>query len=245
MADGDRASLLSVDLSPEDHQWLAELAQDHGVTVQALIGQAVQHFRYWQEEGEETLNEALDIFQAERSGHENERRQRLYFQQELQSQSRRLHDMLRDERHRRWEQESQLRDERDRRIECEKQLREERKLRLQAQRLHDMLRDERHRRWEQESQLRDERDRRIECENQLQDERNRRAESERRLRGDRDDAGRQAMAAAADHDAPYDPTVAKLLALAIYSESGSEATAAFAKARALHRRKRDSVSDHR
>jgi hypothetical protein len=78
-----------------------------------LAEQAVQHFRYWLEEGAEALEEALEIFEAERSNADDERRQRQDSQREYQSQSRRLHDMLRDERHRRWEQESQLRDERN------------------------------------------------------------------------------------------------------------------------------------
>jgi hypothetical protein len=144
-----------------------------------LAEQAVQHFRYWQEEGAEALEEALEIFEAERSNADDERRQRQDSQREYQSQSRRRHDMLRDERHRRWEQESQLRDERNRRIEYEKQ-----------------------------------------------------------LRGDHGDYEQQARAEAAYRSAPYDPTVAKLLGLAIYSESDSEAMAAFAKARSLHHQER-------
>lgn len=185
MADRYRASPLSVRLSQEDYGWLAESAQHRDVSVNELVEHAVQHFRYRQGEG--ALKEALKIFETERSDLEDERQEQ-YFQRKYQLQSRRLHDMLRDERHRRWEQESQLKDERNRRIECE---------------------------------------------NQLRDERNRRAECEKQLRGERDDYGRQARAAV-NRDAPYDPTVAKLLALAIYSESDSEATAAFAKARSLH-----------
>ena len=238
MADRYRASAPSVQLSQEDHGWLAKLAHDEDVSIRALVKRAVRHLRYWQEEGQEALEEALGIFEAERTGREDERRRRLHFQREYQLQSRRLHDMLRDERHRRWEQETQLRDERTRRMECENQLREERKVRVQSRRLHDVLRDERHRRWEQETQLRDERKLRIECENQLRDERNRRAECEKQLRGKRDAYGRLAGAGASYGDAPYDPMVAKLVALAIYSESDGEATAAFAKARSLHHQKR-------
>lgn len=193
MADRYRASAPSVQLSQEDHGWLAKLAHDEDVSIRALVKRAVRHLRYWQEEGQEALEEALGIFEAERTGREDERRRRLHFQREYQLQSRRLHDMLRDERHRRWEQETQLRDER--------------KLR-------------------------------IECENQLRDERNRRAECEKQLRGKRDAYGRPAGAAASYGDAPYDPMVAKLVALAIYSESDGEATAAFAKARSLHHQKR-------
>ena len=116
---------------------------------------------------------------------------------------------------------------------------------MQSRRLHDLLRDERHRRWEQQSQLQDERDRRIECENQLEDERNRRAEAERQLRSERNDHGGQARATAPYTDARYGVTAAKLLALAISSASDSEATAAFAKARVLHRQQRRSTSDNR
>jgi hypothetical protein len=83
-----------------------------------------------------------------------------------------------------------------------------------------MLRDERNRRWEQERQLRDERNRRIEC--------------EEHLRGGPGDNEGRARSAAAFRDAGYAPTVAKLLALAISSESDSEALAAFTKARSLH-----------
>jgi predicted transcriptional regulator len=186
MADEYRASPLSVRLSQEDREWLAKRADDEDVSVHALIRRAVEHFRYWQEEGEEALKEALEIFEAERSGHDDERRRRLYFQREYDVQSRRLHDMLRDERHRRWEQEKQLRDERDLR-----------------------------------------------------------AERESRLRDERDYYERQAKAAEAYRNALYGPTIAKLLTLAIRSESDGEATAAFAKARALHRARRYSRSDTR
>lgn len=175
MADSYRASPLSVRLSQEDREWLAKCAQHEDVNVHELVEQAVQHFRYWQEEGEEALERALEIFEDERK---------------LRAQSRRLHDMLRDERHRRWEQESQLRDEHKLRVEYEKQLRDEHMLRI---------------------------------------------EYERQLR---DGHKRQARAAGSYRNARYDPTVAKLLALAIDSESDSEAMAAFAKARSLHHQER-------
>jgi hypothetical protein len=244
MADRYRASPLSVHLSQKDRAWLVKRARDEDVSVPALIKLAVQHFRYWQEGGEEALSEALEIFEAERRGQEDERRRRLYFQREYGVQSRRLHDMLRDERHLRWEQEKQLRDERNLRFEYENQLRDERNLRRQSPRLHDVLRDERHRRWAQEeqqrderklraeyeNQLRDERKLHAERENQLRDERKLHAERENQLRDERDHYERQAKAAE-----PYGPTVAKLLALAIRSGSDAEAMAAFAKARALHR----------
>ncbi len=140
MADRHRASPLSVQLSQEDHEWLVKRAQDEDVSVHALIKLAVQHFRYWQKGGEEALKEALEIFEAERRGLEDERRRRLYFQREYGMQSRRLHDMLRDERHLRWEQEKQLRDERKLRAEYENQLRDERNLRAKREK---QVRDER------------------------------------------------------------------------------------------------------
>lgn len=123
MADKDRASSLRVRLGYEDHEWLAKLAQDEAVSMHALVKRAVRHFRYWQEQGEEAFKGALEIFEAERSGREGERRRRLYFQREYELQSRRLHNQLRDLR---TKYESQLRDERNRRAKCEKQLRHER-----------------------------------------------------------------------------------------------------------------------
>lgn len=196
MADRHRASPLSVRLSQQDHDWLVQRARDEDVSVRALIELAVQHFRYWQRGGEKALKEALEIFEAERRGLEDERRRRLYFQREYGMQSRRLHDMLRDERHLRWEQEKQLRDERDLRAEYE---------------------------------------------NQLRDERNLRAKREKQLRDERE---RQARAAKPYRNALYGPTVAKLLNLAIRSESDAEAMAAFSKARALHRQEK-SMADTR
>lgn len=189
MVDSYRTAPLSVRLPHEDRQWLAKTARHQDVSADDLVEHAVQLFRYWQEEGAETVKEALGIFEAERSALEDEQRRRQYFQREYQLQSRRLHDLMRDERQRRGKQESQLRDERNRRIKCE---------------------------------------------NQLRDERNRRVESEKYLRGERDDHQQQAKAAAPYRNTPYDPTVAKLLALAVSSESDGEAMAAFAKARSLH-----------
>jgi hypothetical protein len=245
MADRHRASPLNVPLSQADREWLVKCAQDEDVSVPALIKLAVQQLRHWQEGGEEALKEALEIFEAERRGQEDERRRRLYYQREYGLQSRRLHDMLREERHLRWEQEKQLRDERNLRSEYENQLRDARNLRRQSRRLHDMLREERHLRWEQEKQLRDERNLRAAYENQLRDERNLRAKRENQLRDERDYHERQAGAAEAYRHAWYGPTVAKLLTLAIRSESDAEAMAAFAKARALHRHEQYSMSDTR
>ena len=186
MVDRHSASPLSVRLSHEDRRWLVKRAEDEDVSVPALIRLAVQQFRYWHEGGEEALNEALEMFEAERRGQEDERRRRLYFQRQYGLQSRRFHDMLRDERHLRWSQEKQL-----------------------------------------------------------PDERNLRAKREKQLRDDCDYHERQARAAEAYRNDPYGPTVAKLLTLAIRSESDAEAMAAFAKARALHGHNQDFMSDIR
>lgn len=105
----------------------------------------------------------------------------------------------------------------------------EREYRVQLRRLHDMRRAYEERLWQErsirrvhESQLRQERSMRCACEEQLQRQRSYSVEEER--------------ATAQPHrDAPYGPTVARLLALAVCSDSDGEATAAFEKARALHR----------
>jgi hypothetical protein len=197
MADRDRASSLSVRLGYEAYEWLAKLAQDEGVNIHTLAKRAVQHFRYWQEEGEEALRQALEVFEAERSACENERRRRLYFQRQYELQSRHLYDMLRDERHLRIAYQNQLRDERNLRIAFQNQLRDERNLRVAYQ-------------------------------NQPRDER---------------DYERRAGEAQEHRNGLYSPTVAKLLTLAIRSESDDEARTAVAKARALHRKEQDSMSD--
>ena len=184
MADRHRVSSRSVRLGYEDHEWLAQLSQDEAVSIQALVKRAVRHFRHWQEKGEEALKEALDIFEAERSGREDERRRRLYFQREYELQSRRLHNQLRDERNRRAKYENQLRDERNLRAEYE-----------------DQLGDERHA------------------------------------------YERQARVAEAYRNALYSPVVAKLLTLAIRSESDAEAMTAIEKARVLHRKEQYYISD--
>lgn len=73
-------------------------------------------------------------------------------------------------------------------------------------------------------------------EKQLQQERSLRRGYEKRLRRQRDYYERQAGATTEPlGDALYSSTVAKLLALAVCSESDGEATAAFAKARVLYR----------
>lgn len=184
MADRDRASARSVRLGYEDHEWLAKLAEDEAVSIHALAKRAVRHFRHWQEKGEQSLKEALDVFEAERSGHEEERRRRLYFQRQYELQSRRLRNRVRDER--------------KLRAKYEKQLRDERKLR---------------------------------------------AERETQLRSERDYYERQARAAEAARNALFSATVAKLLTLAIRSESDAEAMTAVEKARILHRKEHSPMSD--
>ena len=91
--------------------------------------------------------------------------------------------------------------------------------------------------------LRDMRSLRARYESQLSDERNLRAKRENQLRDERDYYKRQARAAKADRNVLHSPTVAKLLILAIRSDSDAEAMTAFAKARALHRKQRYSTSD--
>ena len=184
MTDRHRASSRSVRLGYEDHEWLAKLAQDEAVSIHALAKRAVRHFRHWQEKGEEALKEALEIFEAERSGREEERRRRRYFQRAYELQSRRLHNRLRDERN------------------------------LRAK-----------------------------CENQLRDERKLRAKRENQLRDERDYYARQASAAEAARNALFSATVAKLLTLAIRSESDAEAMTAVEKARVLHRKEQYPMSD--
>lgn len=205
MADNYRAPPLGVRLSQEDRGWLTKLAQHEDVSTDVLVKRAVQHFRHWQEEGEEALKEALEIFEAERSSREDERRRRLYFQREYGLQSRRLHKIMRDERDLRAKYENQLRDERELRAKYEDQLRDERELR-------------------------------VAYENQLRDERNLRVERENQLREQRDGFEREARESVVYLDVLYDPTVAKLLTLAIRSESDAEAMTAFAKARTIHRK---------
>jgi hypothetical protein len=105
----------------------------------------------------------------------------------------------------------------------------QRKYELKSRRLHDALRDMR--------------DLRAKHESQLSDERNLRAKREKQLCDERDFYKRQARAAEADRKVLSSPTVAKLLTLAIRSDSDGEAMTALAKARALHRKARYSTFD--
>jgi len=208
MADSHRACSMRVHFGYEDHEWLSELAQDEAVSMHALVKRAVRHFRHWHEEGEKALEDALEIFEAERSGREDERRRRLYFQREYELQSRRLHHQLRNERNLRAKVEYQLRNERNLRAEREKQLHDERNLRAKV-------------------------------EYQLRNERNLRAEREKQLHDEHEHHERLARACS---NLPFSPTVARLLTLAVRSDSDAEAMTAVGKARALHRKEQDSAS---
>jgi hypothetical protein len=82
------------------------------------------------------------------------------------------------------------------------------------------------------------RQRYFQCEYQMQSRRlhNQRRAYQRQLQRQRDCYERQARAATeANRDALYSPTVARLLAVAVCSESDGEAKAAFTKARMLYR----------
>jgi hypothetical protein len=73
-------------------------------------------------------------------------------------------------------------------------------------------------------------------EKQLCRERHIRREYEEQLRRQRDRYEQEEkVATQSPNGAPYDPTVAKLLTLAVSSDSDGEAKAAFEKARKLHR----------
>jgi hypothetical protein len=122
------------------------------------------------------------------------------------------------------------------------QLRGERNLRA---RYETQLRGERSLRAKRETQLRGERRLRIRYETQLRRERHLRAERETQLRGERDYYERQARAAEAYRNVLFSATVAKLVTLAIRSESDAEAMTAVTKARALHRKEQYSMSDTR
>lgn len=93
------------------------------------------------------------------------------------------------------------------------------------------------------TRLREERDRRARCETQLREERSLRARRERQLRAERDYYAQQARAAQAYRNVLVSATVAKLLTLAIRSESAAEAMTAVEKARVLHRKHQYSMSD--
>ena len=105
------------------------------------------------------------------------------------------------------------------------------------QRMHQkQLRRERNVRRRYQGQLQNERSRRREYQMRLREERSRRHEYEEQLQHQRKHYERQIRAATEAHvNALYSAKVARLLNLAVCSESDGEATAALAKARALHR----------
>lgn len=196
MADRHLAPPLSICLSPEDHEWLAQLAKHEGASPYTVISRAVRFFRFWHD-NESIVEAALTATYFLREYQKQVRRRR-YFQCEYQMQSRRLHNQRRAYQRRLW-------NEQNLRRECEKRLRNEQNLRR-------------------------------ECEEQLLNEQSLRRAYQRQLRRRRDRYERQARAAAgANHDALYSPTVARLLAVAVCSESDGEAQAAFTKARTLYR----------
>ena len=113
------------------------------------------------------------------------------------------------------------------------QLRRQRYIQHEYQR---RLRHERNQRRMYERQLRHERSMRRIYEIRLRDERGRRHAYETQLQRQRDYYERQVRAATeTPRDVLYGPKVARLLDLAVCSDSDGEARAAFAKARALHR----------
>ena len=100
---------------------------------------------------------------------------------------------------------------------------------MQSRRLHNQRRAYQRRLWNEQNLRRA-------YQRRLWDEQNLRRACERRLQRQHGCDERQARAATeADRDAPYSPTVARLLALAVCSESDDEAKAAFTKARTLYR----------
>ena len=113
------------------------------------------------------------------------------------------------------------------------QARRQRYMQLEYQR---QLRRERNLRRAYERQLRHERNMRRVYEIRLRNERARRRADEKPPRHERDhDEQRAAAGTAAQGGLLYGPKVARLLALAVCSDSDGEATAALAKARALRR----------
>jgi hypothetical protein len=100
---------------------------------------------------------------------------------------------------------------------------------MQSRRLHNQRRAYQKRLW-------NEQDLRRACEKRLRNEQDLRRAYKRQLQRQRDRYERQARAAReANRDALYSRTVARLLAVAVCSESDGEAKAAFTKARTLYR----------
>jgi len=110
-----------------------------------------------------------------------------------------------------------------------RQCRLKREYQVQSRRLHEQRRAYQKRLWQEQNLLRA-------YQRRLWDEQNLRHAYERQLQRQRSCGERQATAATeTNRDALYSPTVAKLLALAVCSESDGEAEAAFTKARTLYR----------
>lgn len=105
----------------------------------------------------------------------------------------------------------------------------EREYQMQSRRLHEQRRTYQKRLWQEQNLLRA-------YQKRLWDEQDLRRAYERQLQRQRSCGDRQATASTeANRGALYSPTVARLLALAVCSESDGEAKAAFTKARTLHR----------
>ena len=196
MADRHLAPPLSICLSPEDHEWLAQLAKHEGASPHTVINRAVRFFRFWHTN--ENIVEAASTAAYLLHEYQKQVGRRRYFQCEYQMQSRRLHNLRRAYQRR-------LRNEQNLRRAYEKRLRNEQNLRRAY-------------------------------EKRLRNEQNLRRAYQRQLQRQRDRYERQTRAATeANRDALYSPTVARLLAVAVCSESDGEAKAAFTKARTLHR----------
>lgn len=182
MADRHLAPPLSIRLSPEDHEWLAQLAKHEGASPRTLIERSVRFFRFWH--ANENIVEAASAAAYFLREYQKQVGRQRYFQCEYQMQSRRLHNQRRAYQRRLW-------NEQNLRRAYEKRLRNEQNLRRASQ---------------------------------------------RQLQRQRDCYEQQARAATeANRDALYSPTVARLLAVAVCSESDGEAKAAFTKARTLYR----------
>lgn len=183
MADRYSEPNLGVRLLQEDHKWLVLSGNNKGMSVHLVDSHAVWHFRNWQEEGRNLLEEALEVIDYLHRVYQKQVRRQRYVQRKYQNQ----------------------------------------------------LRFERNLRRAHERRLRHERNMRRAYELRLRDERARRRAYEEQLRRQRDYYDRPIEATETNNHVLYGPKVAKLLDLAVCSDSDGEARAALAKARALHR----------
>lgn len=131
MGDRHLAPLLSVRLSPEDHEWLATLAKRAGTTPAALVQRAVRFFRFWQ--ANENIVEAASLAAYVQREYEKQARRQRYVQCQYRAQSRRLYNQRRVYQRRLWNEqnlrhayEKRLRDEQNLRRAYERQLRHQR-----------------------------------------------------------------------------------------------------------------------